>query len=80
MKALSRRSVTTGLCCGRDGYPGCGTRNRRRRDPMERIKHHLRELERAMRDFHGVETHSVLFDKGPKGNLMPMVLVVARTS
>jgi len=48
-----------------------------RGDPEERIRHHTRELEKAMRDHYGVEVETLRFEA--TGGMKPCVFVVAHT-
>jgi len=47
-KQFTRRSVTTGLAAAVTAIPGVGLAVAARSDPVERIKHHTREIERAL--------------------------------
>lgn len=48
-----------------------------RSGPFERIRHHTRELEEAMREAYGVEVETLTFPKTDDGK--PIILVVAHT-
>jgi hypothetical protein len=77
MKPFNRRSVTAGLAAAVTTIPALGLAIAARSDPLERIKHHTRELERAMRDCYGVEVQTLTFDK--QGDAKPCVFAVAHT-
>jgi hypothetical protein len=47
------------------------------KSPLERIKPHTAQLERAMRDHYGATTTTLMFDD--KKGCLPCVLVVANT-
>jgi hypothetical protein len=73
-KLLSRRSVTTGLAAAAAAIPALGLAIATRGDPVERIKHHTRELEKAMRELYGTKEVAVLrFEPSEGGN--PLVMV-----
>ena len=74
MKPLSRRSVTTGMVAAVTAIPALVVA---RSDPLERVKHHTRELEEAMREAYGVEVETIAFHK--TDDMKRMVFVVAHT-
>ena len=71
---LSRRSITTGIATAAAAIPALGLAIATRSDAAERVKHHTRELEKAMRDLYGTKKVAVLrFEPSEGGN--PMVAV-----
>jgi len=77
MKPLSRRSVTTGLAAAVTAIPTVGLSVAARGDPGGRIRHHIRELERAMRDHYDAEVETLRFEV--PGDMKPCVFVIAHT-
>jgi hypothetical protein len=78
MKPLSRRSFASGLALAAATVPALGLCAVRKNDHMDRIKHHTRELEKAMRDRYGVEVQVLTFDDS--AGMKPSVFVVAHTN
>ena len=72
MKALSRRSVTTGLAAA---IPAIGLCAGLKSDARARVEHHTRELEKAMRDLYGREVKVVKFE--PTDGMVACVMVAA---
>jgi hypothetical protein len=73
-KLLSRRSITTGIAAAAAAIPAVGLAIATRGDPVERVMHHTRELENAMRELYGTTKVAVLrFEPSEGGN--PMVAV-----
>ena len=76
MKPLSRRSVTTGLAAAVTAIPALGLSVAAHSDPLNRIKQHTRELERAMRDCYGAEVKVLTYGLEQHPKEKPMVLMV----
>ena len=75
MKPLSRRSVTTGLAAVVTAIPVVGS-SVALGDAREWIKHHTRELERAMRDYYGVEVETLSYE--PTETMRPIIFIAAK--
>jgi hypothetical protein len=77
MKTFSRRSVATGLAAAVTAIPVLGFAISPKRDALEQIKHHTRELEKAMRDCYGVEVETLTYKA--TAEMKPLIMVVAHT-
>jgi hypothetical protein len=65
----------------RDDYPCLALSIAASSDHLERIKHHTRELEKAIRDAYGVEVKVLTFglDRNEATDMRPLVFVAAET-
>ena len=79
IKPLSRRSVTGGIAAALAAIPSVGLCNGVETDALERIKHHTRELEKAMRDCYGVDVESRSYAPTKTG-MKACIFVIAHTS